>query len=391
MRFSDIGPKAPLIAVFVGLLTATPVVAADMEWRGFLTTGASFTDSKTSYQGRITRKARVSEETYLGLNLSKELSPEWRVAAQILARGNQADSAAKVDWAFVTYEPNSTWNLSLGRQKIPMWMVSAYIDVGRAYPWVIPPEEVYSLFNLKAFSGAAFAYSLPFGSSTLTLRPYGGDVIIESAPNSPTRDSKIRGTNMFGGSADWTLDKTTFRLAYNRALWNLNLGTNANYGTRKIEIFTTGIKSDWQGWWFSAEYAAIRDNSQDDYEREADELNAEAGASTDPSVISALRTQAFNYRVHVGGSSGYYATLGKQIESWLLHLTYAEVNRKSRPDISRDQQSLALGLNYDVNVDSVIKLEGKKIFLPLKSQGLFDTVPSDREAMVYRIGYSMIF
>lgn len=391
MRFSDMGLKAPFIAGFIGLMMASSAMSADLEWRGFLTTGTSFTDSKTSYQGRINRKARVSEETYLGLNLSKELSPEWRVAAQILARAGQADSAAKVDWAFVTYEPNSVWNLSLGRQKIPMWMVSAYIDVGRAYPWVIPPEEVYTLFNFKAFSGAAFAYAIPMGSSTLTLRPYGGDVIIENTPSAPTRDSKIRGSNMFGASADWTLDKTNLRIAYNRAVWDLELGPTADYGTRKIEVLTAGLKSDWEGYWFSAEYAAIRDNTQDDYDAESDRLTAEAGAATDPLVADALRARAFNYRVHVGGSSGYYATLGKQMEAWLLHLTYAEVNRKTRPESSRDQQSLALGLNYDVNVDSVIKLEGKKIFLPSGSQGLFDEKPSDREAMVYRIGYSMIF
>ncbi|MBC7530365.1 MAG: hypothetical protein H7318_02240 [Oligoflexus sp.] len=384
------GWKVPIFALLLGFVS-TKSSSAELEWRGFLTTGASFTDSAVPYQQGINRKARATEETFLGLNLSKDLGADWRVAAQILARASQADSTAKVDWAFVTYEPNSNWNISLGRQKIPMWMVSAYLDVGRAYPWVVPPEEVYTLFNLKSFTGAAAAFALPIGSSTLTFRPYGGDVLIESVPNAPTRESKIRGSNMFGSSLEWVQGKSSLRLAYNRALWNLNIGPALQFSERRYEILTFGVKTDWEGFWMSAEYAATRDNDEDRYFKEADKLDAEIATTTDGTLIPALAARSALLHRRIGGSQGYYATVGKQIDAYLLHLTYAAVKRPTTPTLSRDQKSLALGLNYDLNVDSVIKLEAKRVYVPLNSQGLFDAKPTVDEAMVYRIGYSMIF
>lgn len=379
------------LCIGLGGLVAPRAKAADMEWRGFLSTGTAFTDSKISYQQGIKRKAQVAEETFLGLNLSKDLNSEWRVAAQILARASQADSAAKVDWAFVTYEPNSTWNLTLGRQKIPMWMVSAYLDVGRAYPWVVPPEEVYTLFNLKSFTGAAAAYAIPLGGSTLTLRPYAGDLIIEAAPNAPSNSSKIRGTNMFGASLEWVQEKSSLRIAYNRALWDLDLGPAIQFGLRNYEILTIGAKTDWQGYWMATEFAATRDNDEDHYRAEAEQLGIQAGMASDPTVAQSLAARSELLKRRIGGSQAYYATLGKQLDPYLLHVTYAAVKRPSTPTLSRDQRSLALGLNYDLNIDSVIKLEAKRVFIPEDSQGLFDQKPLADEAMVYRVGYSMIF
>lgn len=390
MLLSKFNGKVRIFTLLLGLVS-TNARSADLEWRGFLSTGASFTDSAVPYQQGITRKARTTEETFLGLNMSKELTSEWRVAAQIVARAAQADSTAKVDSAFVTYEPNSTWNISLGRQKIPMWMVSAYLDVGRAYPWIVPPEEIYNLFTLKSFSGAAAAYSLPLGSSILTFRPYGGDVIFESAPNEPTRESKIYGSNMFGSSLEWVEGKNSLRLAYNRANWNLNLGPSVQFGERRYEILTFGAKTDWQGLWMAAELAATRDNDEEHYFNEADILDAQIKTTTDTTVIQSLAVRSALLRRRIGGSQGYYGTIGKQLDAYLIHLTYAAVKRPSAPNLSRDQKSWALGLNYDLNVDSVIKLEAKRVYVPKSSQGLFDAKPTVGEAMVYRIGYSMIF
>ncbi|RZA23897.1 MAG: porin [Proteobacteria bacterium] len=365
--------------------------AGPLEWRGFLTTGTSFSDSKTPYNQGITRKARVTEETFLGLNLSKSLTSEWRLAAQILGRSGQADGAAKIDWAFVTYEPDQDYSLTLGKQKIPMWMISEYIDVGRLYPWVVPPEEVYGLFNLKSFTGASGVYKLALGESTLSLSPYGGDVVLESSPNDPDEYSKIRGNNMFGVSVNWDLQPISVRMAYNRARWNLNLGPNIQFGERNYEIYTFGFKADFNDLMIMAEYAATEDLDEDKFRDEADRLESQA-ASAAAADAPVLLGQSALLRQRIGGSRAYYATLGKNLgESFLLHLTYAAAKRPSAPQLSRDQSSVALGLNYDINTDSVVKVEGKRVMVPDDSQGLFDEKPLKDEAMIYRLSYSLVF
>ncbi|MES2745155.1 MAG: porin [Bdellovibrionota bacterium] len=374
------------------VLSFGPLAEADpLEWRGFLTTGTSFSDSKTPYNQGITRKARVTEETFLGLNLTKSLTKEWRLAAQILGRSGQADGAAKIDWAFVTYEPDQDYSLTLGKQKIPMWMISEYIDVGRLYPWVVPPEEVYGLFNLKSFTGASAVYKLALGESTLSLSPYGGDVVIESAPSDPDEYSKIRGSNMFGVSLNWDLQPISIRAAYNRARWNLNLGPQIQYGERNYEIYSVGFKADFDALMIMAEYVATEDLDEDKFDDQANQLAAEAGNASAADAPVLLGRSAL-LRQRIGGSRAYYATFAKNLgESFLVHLTFASAKRPATPQLSRDQSSLALGLNYDINTDSVVKVEGKRVMVPDDSQGLFDEKPLKDEAMIYRLSYSLVF
>jgi hypothetical protein len=127
----------------------------------------------------------------------------------------------------------------------------------------------------------------------------------------------------------------------------------------------------------------------------ADQWAAEAAVAAgngDFTGAATLGTIATINRTRIGGARAYYTTIGQQIQSFLLHVTYADLKKPRAPPASGDQRSVALGLNYDINVDSVIKLEAKQIMLPDdNSQGLFLVKPDNKTAMVYRLGYSMIF
>lgn len=365
-----------------------------IEWNGFFTTGTSVTDAKVPYQNNVTKKPKFTDETLFGLNVGRNINDEWRMAAQILSRAGSADAAAKVDWAFITYKPDMAYDLTLGKQKIPMWITSSFRDVGRTYPWVNPPEEVYTVFTLRSFTGASFIYNLQIGSSTLSFNPYGGDAILEAAPNAPTATSKTVGTNMAGFSLDWVLDRFLLRAAYNRALWNINVSDTAQYGERRMEMLTFGLKVELAGVLLMSEYSATRDLAEDDYEDKGDILMAQAEdakAAGDAAMAAKLKNQAQNYYRRFGGSKSYYATFGRQFGAFLPHLTYASLTRPFVNGMARDQDSLALGLNYDINAEAVVKVEAKQIHLPDQSQGLF-TAPLDEDtAMVYRLSYSLIF
>jgi hypothetical protein len=368
--------------------------AQDIEWNGFLTTGAAVTDANAPYQKIIHKKASITDETLLGLNLSKNLNDEWRVAAQILSRAGQADGAAKVDWSFVTYKPVQSFDLTLGKQKIPMWMMSAYRDLGRAYPWVEPPEEVYALFPLRSFTGVSFNYALKIGDSLLTINPYGGDVILESAPNAPTSFSKINGANMAGAGLVWTWKKFLARAAYNKALWDLNLSDELQFGERLYDIFSVGIRGEAAGFLFFSEYGETRDLSEKTYDKKAEvvaQQAAEAAAAGDQAEARKLGAQAALYQSRIGGAKAYFVTLARQWGALLPHLTYASLERPQLPQLSRDQRSMALGVNYDITTEAVIKVEAKKVQVPEKSQGLFSAPLDSNDAMVYRLGYSLIF
>lgn len=368
--------------------------AADIEWRGFLSTGTSFSDSSTPYVNGTNKKAQFTNETFLGLNLSKELDNDWRLAAQFVARAGQADTATKADWVFVSYDPPNPFDITIGKQKIPMWMMSAYLDVGRAYPWTIPPEEVYMLFNIRSFTGISIGYTLTFGDSALTFKPYGGDTSVESSPNAPTATSKLSATNLGGASLEWTWNKLLLRSAYNQAIWDLNLGPDLQFGERRYQILTHGLRYEKDGLLILAEFASTKDLDEKKHRQRADEFAIEAQAAAaagDNERAESLFNQALLNRVRLGGAQGYYATIGRQFQNIFPHATYANLKRRILETVTSDQEAYALGVNYDLNVDSVIKAEARRIKLSSDSQGLFSAKPSDSRIMVYRLSYSLIF
>jgi hypothetical protein len=377
---------------------ATEARADELQWSGFLTAGASGSNRSEPYGRGISKRVAISKETTLGLNLAKSLTPTVSAAAQFLARDDDADAAVKADWAFLTYHPVEPFSFTVGKQKLPMWMVSSYVDVGTAYPWVHPPEEVYSLFNLKSFTGASARGELSVAGSTLALEPFGGESIIEASPSAPTKDTKITGRNLFGADLEWTLDKTTARAAYSRAAWNLDLGDTLQFGERHYEIWSYGLMTRLRSFTLMGEYATTKDRDEGKYARIADETAeqaATAGAAGDAETAAKLGTQAAILHTKLGGARAYYTTAGYQLGDVGVFLTYASLRKEVLPHLTNDQTSVALGVNYDATPDSVIKLEGKRVHVPSGSTGLFQVAPGYDAAkldgaMIYTANYNVV-
>lgn len=397
--FIERSSRLSLCTMSVLVFTQT-VHAEDLKWNGFFTTGLVFSDQSIPYNGRITKKPDIVGETVLGLNLSKTLSPHLEMAAQFLARESNADSALKADWAFVTYRPVDSLEFTFGKQKLPMWMVSSYLDVGALYPWAHPPEEVYSLFMLKAFTGASAEYTLDLGPTKLAIQPYGGETLIEIAPGAPTAESKVKANNMGGATIEWKWDKTVARAAYNRAMWDLNFGNLIDVGNRRFELLSYGLGSEWAGFSLMAEYASTKDLDEQKYQDLSKRTLAEAIAAAgrgDQETAGKLATQALVYSFRLGGSKAYYVTGGYQISNPLaLYLTYANLKKTPIEGASEDQSSTALGINIQATDSSLLKLEGKRISVPYESRGLFQD-PSLEErkglngTMIYSVNYNLIF
>jgi len=386
-----------LLGLFACSLTAR---AEDIQWSGFFSTGIAFSDQSVPYSDNaIVKEPNIGHETTLGLNLAKALSPSLTMAAQVLANEDNADSALKADWAFVTYTPIAGLELTVGKQKLPMWLVSSYIDVDALYPWAHPPDEVYLLFPLKTFTGASVRYSLPVGPTILAIQPYGGEATTEVAPSAPTADSKVRAQHMFGTSVEWTWNKTVARAAYNRAMWDLDFGDTLKIGQRRFELMSYGLQSEWHHVMLMAEYATTKDLDDQKYQDLSKELAGEAVAAAnrgDKEEAGKLITQALVYGFHFGGSKAYYVTAGYQFTHMALYLTQANLKKTPMAGASEDQSSTALGVNIEPDETSVVKLEAKRIALPNESRGLFKDPTKDElkglnGAMIYSVNYSLTF
>jgi len=121
-------------------------------------------------------------DTMFGLQVSKNLGDGLSVTGQITGAGGE-DFDANVAWAYLTYEFNDTWALMAGRQRIPFYLNSDYLDVGYAYHWIRPPTVTDSIVD--DFEGVQFRRSGYMGDWDTRLQLFAG----ENTANSPTLGS----------------------------------------------------------------------------------------------------------------------------------------------------------------------------------------------------------
>ncbi|MBU2924656.1 porin [Colwellia sp. 4_MG-2023] len=160
-----------------------------------------------------------SPDSLFALQASSDLGEGLSITAQILSRGAD-DWDPKFEWAYVGYQVNDNLKILAGRQRIPFYMYSDFLDVSYAYPWITPPRGVYDV-PFDTFDGIAAIYSTQLGDFDTTLHAiYGGNNSdIEVFDNESSADF----TNFAGASLTLTRDWLTLRGAYFQTEMNIDL------------------------------------------------------------------------------------------------------------------------------------------------------------------------
>lgn len=131
--------RASLIA---GLVAAPMSPAmAEIQWNGFLSVGAGMTfDDDEKFAG-YDEDLSFAPDSILGLQASADLGENLSVTGQLVARGDTSD--VKAEWLYLSYQLNPNLRVNLGRQRMPLFLYSDYVDVGYAYHFQRPPTSVY--------------------------------------------------------------------------------------------------------------------------------------------------------------------------------------------------------------------------------------------------------
>ncbi|MCB0366981.1 MAG: hypothetical protein KDD68_16405 [Bdellovibrionales bacterium] len=188
-----------------------------ISWSGFWTMGVAGTDSDLSFSN-LNRKPNVYRDSLAGLNGHIAVSEDWSATLQLLATGQPNDFEPELDWALATWQPNSMYTLRLGKQKLPVWLVSDYLDVGILLPWIRPPLEVYDANPISTFVGMSHSLAFSLGSDLNGVV----DFVAGSSKteiHSDVTSSVTKGTIHDIGGVNLTLNfgAGTFRLGYLQA------------------------------------------------------------------------------------------------------------------------------------------------------------------------------
>ena len=362
-----------VLAVF-GSLNSTSLANVDVRVSGFLTTmvtqGSNDKDATYDYGVATKDLEWDTRDNHVGLQFASSIDPKIDVTAQFIARGGFENYAMETDWAYIDYKALDNTKLRIGKYKVPQFIASDYQDVGYAYPWVRPPQDVYGTNPLISLNGIDLSYKANIYSSKLFLDLFYGDgthktfVPPRTADLNPDVPAEYK-----GASVSFDTKKTRgIAIKYSAQTFTLRAGyfkteVDANLGTKVLK----DVPGAFGGVGFTMDVNNIIAYSE--FIRR----------NTDPEMADAFPDQ-----------DAWYITLGYRFGKFLPTLTFSQI----KPGVDKsilaiEEKSGALDFRYDIGKSADIKFEALYVKPKEGNHGLFyEPVKSGK---VYSASFDVIF
>lgn len=354
-----------LSAAIVAALASAPAQA--IQFDGFMTAGAAMivsiddADKGNIYIGGlgdrgISEDLSFEKDTKFGLQISSDVTENMSVVAQLLGRGDQGNFNAIIEWAYIDYKFHETTSVHVGKIKQPVYLVNDYVEVGYAYPWIRPPQEVYLLNNpLNTVNGIEVLLQFSVGPGTLSLQPYLGSNRddIPNAQGSFFEAENIYGMDIKYAGRGYTVHASNFQCEV-KTFGGFSVPGTA-FGTLDVDLNGKG----------DCNVTAAGFN--------LDLANVVVYAEWTKRTTTDTLSRAF------GDTNAYYATVGYRMGKFLPHLTFASIDGEASavgiatgngavtgvalpPGASFNfpvpiQTSITAGLRYEVNDSAALKIE----------------------------------
>jgi hypothetical protein len=339
---------------------------------GFMTTGAVQGDNKISFRNGINRRINYVYDSKFGITITKRFNEKWDLAAQYLSQFSPMQKIFDVDWALASYYPVEGLSLQFGKYKMPISLISDYDGIGRTYPWVRPPTEVYSLDPVQRLYGAKAAYEHDLGPFRGEATVFGGETkgsILRDLSDT-VMTLKYDANNALGLGFSLENDLFLIRTSYQTSTISLvsDLFTIHKF---ILEYLSFGLKMEWEKWLLYTEYLKAKSKTSDADKTAADQGLAKAKT---PDEMRSARIQKNAVQNPVLNNEAYYVTLGYSFfDTLMLAATYSELkNIQNKKSLFYDKQSSKmLTMKYDINRYIDLKFEYQRTDIPNDSIGLY--------------------
>jgi hypothetical protein len=293
--------KHKKIALALTGMLLTSSVNAEITLNGFASIVAGTTTSSDEVLYGFDDNIDFSQGSLFALQASSDLGEGFSITTQILSRGAD-DWDPKFEWAYVAYEASDNLKILAGRQRVPFFMFSDFLDVSYAYAWIAPPTGVYNL-AFDTFDGLAAIYSTSLGEFDTNLHlVYGGN---NSDLSIGGEDYDADFNNLMGAALTVTRDWLTLRAAYLQAESNIAIGS--------YDPLLEG--------WRSTPFPGV-----------ADEIEISEDTSSfvelgfqldfDKFIVIGEFTQLTNDGAVIGDQDSYYIMGGYRFDNMMVHVTY---------------------------------------------------------------------
>lgn len=328
--------KHTLAAIVAVTLLPVPALAVETSFDGFLTIGAGkVSESGIEYAG-YEDDWSFEPDTVSGLQLGVNFSDRWSATGQVVIRGEN-DFEAEIEWAYVSFAATDNLTFRAGRLRPPFFVVSDYFDVGYAYPWARPVEEVYINIPFTHYDGVDVVYRHALGDWDTTVQAYYG---------SEEGDMEYRGSQIERALDDFmgialTVDRNalSLRASHHRA--------DVTFDSINARPLLAALRA--------TPFASVADDLGID-EEAANFTEVAATYDTETWFVRAEATTTEFERGLVADQFSWYVTAGRNFASFTPYITYSDL--LADPDDGYSDpipRGVDPGLDFlAANVDAVI-------------------------------------
>jgi hypothetical protein len=195
-------------------------------------------------------------ESRIGMQALAKLSDDFSVTAQVTARGT--DARAQLQWAYASYVLSPTWDLQIGRKRIPLYFYSDFQDVGVTYPWVGLPPEVYG-WEAANYNGVSLRNRTAVGDVYLNSSVFGGSEEVRDSRYMQSygqHRTDVRWNNILGVDLELSKGSWTLRGVAIQADTEFNdKDTPANDSAERMKAYAIAANIDFNNWFVLSEIA----------------------------------------------------------------------------------------------------------------------------------------
>jgi len=376
--------------------------ANDFEFSGYGRIIAGYLDENgVEYKG-YKDSFELSKSSLLGLQGEYEFNEQWSATTQILLKSNNNATIdnSGLEWLYLTYSPIDSIKVKLGKLRTPFFTLSDFSDVGFAYPWITPPEQVYDNSLFKTFDGIDVVYK--FGTQTfdITLEGYYGK---ESGKvGFGGLKTYVVAENLSGVIGKINIENFEFRISSYNANVDIdideltqlkNILSNLSFDKSAQTLATTGRAHAHQ-------VGIIYDNLDYFVRGEWNHVKSDIGIVPDIKnyyFTIGLNRAPFTYHITFANSDvdiqdpENEIPIGVSNELDQLAYAYGVVFSESSPDYMR---SWTIGARWDVFPNIALKAELSMLQGADVAQSFFvnpDNPTFDKKANLYLVGLDWVF
>ncbi|QIZ76008.1 porin [Ferrimonas lipolytica] len=260
---------------------------------GFASLAVGMAKDGAGYAGYNDDELNFSQDSLFAIQSTYQINSKMDATLQLISRGRD-DWDLKTEWAFVSYEFDNGAQARAGKLRLPLFMLSDYLEVGYAYPFARPSAEVYSVSPVSSYTGVELLHTFDFDNSSLSVQPIWGEMSVLAEDSSFGEKSEF--SDLYGLAATYEWERVTLRGSYFSSTSDKdNIDFLAN---KDVDFYGFGFRYDANEFMLMSEYTIIEvDDEYPDTDSFYAALSYPIGSVTPYIMYSVVESQDDDDRV----------------------------------------------------------------------------------------------